>query len=115
MYGVSVVKSKSDDARRSSVVGESRLQPPVRLAAGVDRLAVVEVVGDHRGWPARPALVGDNGLDVAVGEFDLELREGSKLVAVESAASTPGQASTKPTIAESESETDVGRRSGVTS
>ena len=40
----------------------------------------------------------------AVREFDLQLREGSKLISVESAASTPGQASTKPTIPESESE-----------
>ena len=45
-----------------AVVGESRLQPRVRLAAGVDRLAVVEVVEDDSGWASSPALIGDNGL-----------------------------------------------------
>ena len=75
MYGVSVLKSSSDVMHAGpSLVGETRLQPGVRVAPRVDRLTVVKIVGHHSGRAGRPALVGDNGLDMAVGEFDLELR-----------------------------------------
>ena len=52
----------------------------------------------------RPAFIGDDGLDVAVGELDLELRQGGKLVAVEGPVAAPAQPSAKPTIAERDTE-----------
>ncbi len=55
-------------------VGKPGLQPGGRVAPRVDRLTVVKIVGHHSGRPGRPALVGSDGLNMAVGEFDLELR-----------------------------------------
>ena len=46
---------------------------------GVDRLTVVDVV-EHRGRAGGPALIGDDGLDVAIRKLDLKLREGGKLL-----------------------------------
>ena len=100
MYGVSVAEVELGLVYAGpALVGEARPQPRVRLAAGVDRLAVVEVVEHHGRGARRPAFVGDHGLDVAVGELDLQLREGSQLVAVEAPAAAPAQPSAKPAIA----------------
>ena len=86
------------------VVREARLEASVRVALRVDGLAVVEVVEQHGGWAGDPAFIGDDVLDVAVGELDLELHEDGELVAVEGAVAAPAQPSAKPTVAERDPE-----------
>jgi hypothetical protein len=82
------------------LVGETRLQPSIRVPPGINCLTVVQVVEQHRRRSGRPALVGHNGLHVAVGKFDLQLRERGKLLAVEGPRAAPAQSSAKPAIAQ---------------
>jgi hypothetical protein len=85
-----------------SFVREAALEPGVRVASCIDGLPVVEVVEYHCRRSGRPALVGHDGLDVAVGKLDLELRQCGKFAAVVGASAAPAQLSAKPTIAQRE-------------
>ena len=78
------------------------------MASCVDGLTVVKVVEHYCGRAGPPAVVGHDGLDVAIGELDLELCEGGELVAVVSAAAAPAQPSTKPTISQRDSKHGLG-------
>ena len=79
-------------------------QPGVVAQPRVDRLAVVEVVGEDLRRTRRPGLVGDHDLPVAVGEDDLELGDQAEPVAVEVAVPVPGQPSAVPAVAEREAQ-----------
>ena len=91
-----------------ALMGEPWLQPCVRLSAGVDRLTVVDVVEHHCGRAGGPALIGDDGLDVAIRKLDLKLREGGKLLAVVAPAAAPAEPPAKPAIAERNGENRCG-------
>ena len=104
-YGASFAVSKSSACTPVQVVGrESGTQPGVVAQAGVDGLAVVEVVREHRARAGGPAVVGDDDLGRPVFEGDLELREGAELVAVERAAARPAETPAEPAVAEREAE-----------
>jgi hypothetical protein len=78
---------------------------PRRVApASVDRLTVVEVVGDRVRWSCQPALVGDDDLAVAVLERDLQLSDRAKAVAVERSFALEAEPSPVPTVAEGDAE-----------
>ena len=97
------------------VVREAALKPCVRVALRVDGLTVVQVVEQHGGWSGDPAFIGDDVLDVAVGELNLELHQDGEFVAVEGPVAAPAQPSAKPTIAERDPDDRSGLDGEVTS
>ena len=86
------------------LIGKAALQPILGIAPCVDSLTVVEIVEHHGRRSSRPAFVGHDGLDIAIGKLDLELGEGCQLPTVDGPAAAPAEPSAEPTIAQRNTE-----------
>src|SRR5262249_29901372 len=75
-------RTSGHDDRRPVAIVVAWFEPALGLVAGIDRLAVQEIVGDERSWVRPPRSIGGNDDPAAVADLHPELGEQRRVVAV---------------------------------